>query len=54
MKRLAFAPAARDDLLTIGAYIADDNPARAESFVAELEATARQTAERPPQLPLSR
>ena len=51
MKRLAFAPAARDDLLTIGAYIADDNPARAESFVAEPEATARQTAERPRSFP---
>ena len=51
MKRLAFAPAARDDLLTIGAYIAEDNPARAESFVAELEATAQQTAERPRSFP---
>ena len=51
MKRLAFAPAARDDLLTIGAYIADDNPARAESFVAELEATARKAADRPRSFP---
>ena len=51
MKRLVFAPAARDDILTIGAYIADDNPARAESFVAELEAAARHVAERPRSFP---
>jgi toxin ParE1/3/4 len=44
MKRLVFAPAARDDLLMIGLYIADDNPARAERFVAELEAKARHLA----------
>jgi toxin ParE1/3/4 len=37
VKRLVFTPAARNDLLEIGAYIADDNPVRAESFVAELE-----------------
>ena len=46
MKRLVFAPAANEDLLTIGAYIAEDNPDRAESFVAELEATALRIAER--------
>ena len=40
MKRLEFSPAARDDLLAIGLYIAEDNPARAESFVTELEGTA--------------
>ncbi|MBA3810917.1 MAG: type II toxin-antitoxin system RelE/ParE family toxin [Caulobacteraceae bacterium] len=47
MKRLAFAPAARADLMSIGRYIAEDDPARAESFVAELESKARQAAERP-------
>jgi len=51
MKRLVFAPAARDDLMTIGLFIAADNPARAESFVAELEAKARQLAERPASYP---
>ena len=51
MKRLAFAPADRDDLLTIGTYIAEDNPVRAESFVDELEDTARQAAERPRSFP---
>jgi toxin ParE1/3/4 len=30
--------------MTIGLYIADDSPARAESFVAELEAKARNLA----------
>jgi toxin ParE1/3/4 len=47
MKRLVFTPAARDDLMTIGLYIAEDNPERAESFVAELEAKARHLAEWP-------
>jgi plasmid stabilization system protein ParE len=51
MKRLVFAPAARDDLLTIGLYIAEDNPGRADSFVAELEATARQIVEWPGSFP---
>jgi toxin ParE1/3/4 len=51
MKRLVFTPAARDDLMTIGLYIADDNPARAESFVAELEAKARHLAEWPGSYP---
>jgi toxin ParE1/3/4 len=47
MKRLVLSPAARDDLLTIGLYIAEDNPTRAESFVAELEAKAREIADWP-------
>jgi toxin ParE1/3/4 len=47
VKRLVFAPAARDDLLTIGLYIADSNPTRAESFITELEAAARQIGKRP-------
>jgi toxin ParE1/3/4 len=47
MKRLVFAPAAQDDLIAIGLHIAADNPARAETFVTELEAKARQAAERP-------
>jgi toxin ParE1/3/4 len=51
MRRLVFTPAARTDLLEIGAYIADDNPVRAESFVAELVAKACQIAERPRSFP---
>lgn len=47
MKRLVFSPAARADLLASALYIAEDSPDRAESFVAELEAKAREDAERP-------
>ena len=52
MKPIVFAPAARADLLTIGLYIADDNPERAESFVAELEAHTAKIAERPLSFPV--
>jgi toxin ParE1/3/4 len=51
MKRLVFTPAARDDLTEIALYIAEDNPIRAESFVAELEAKARGLAEWPERHP---
>ena len=51
MKRLGFAPAARADLMAIGRYIAADDPERALSFVAELEAKAIQAAERPASFP---
>ena len=51
MKRLTFSPAARTDLLAIGIYIAEDNPDRALSFVAELEAKAAQAADRPGSFP---
>ena len=51
MKRLVFAPLARDDLMSIGLYIADENPERAETFIAELEAKARQATERPLSFP---
>ena len=40
-------PAARADLIEIGDFIALDNPARALSFVAEIEATMTTIAERP-------
>ncbi|HKW83951.1 MAG TPA: type II toxin-antitoxin system RelE/ParE family toxin [Burkholderiaceae bacterium] len=36
--KVTFSPEARDDLIEIGAYIAQDNPARALGFVDELEA----------------
>ena len=51
MKRHVFAPLARDDLMSIGLYIADENPERAETLIAELEAKARQAAERPLSFP---
>jgi toxin ParE1/3/4 len=35
--KVAFSPAARDDLIEIGIYIAQDNPKRALSFIDELE-----------------
>ncbi|GBQ25592.1 plasmid stabilization system [Gluconacetobacter sacchari DSM 12717] len=51
MKRLGFAPAARADLLEIALYIAEDNPERAMSFVAELEAKAATAAQHPGSFP---
>jgi toxin ParE1/3/4 len=51
VKPLAFAPEARSDLIEIARYIAEDNPERAITFVDELEAKARQTAERPRSFP---
>jgi toxin ParE1/3/4 len=47
MKRLCFAPAALADLRDITLYIAEDNPDRAFSFVAELEERARAAATNP-------
>ena len=35
--KVVFSPAARDDLLEIADYIAQDNPRRAMSFIDELE-----------------
>jgi plasmid stabilization system protein ParE len=51
MKRLVFTPAAWDDLTTIGLFIAEDNPERADGFVAELEAKAALIRERPLSFP---
>lgn len=51
MRRLVFLPAARADLVAIALYIAEDNPDRATSFIAELEAKAHQAAERPASFP---
>lgn len=47
MKALGYAPNAIVDLEEIIDHIALDDPARALTFVAELEAKAAQTAERP-------
>ncbi len=51
MPRLVILPAARADLIEIGDFIAQDNPGRALSFLAELEAKMLQTAERPESFP---
>jgi toxin ParE1/3/4 len=51
MKPVEVAPAARDDLRGIALYIAEDNPERAESFVAELEAGFAALGERPLSFP---
>ncbi len=46
-RRLLLSPRAAIDLEEIADYIARDNPARAASFVAELEATCRAVAATP-------
>ena len=51
MARLVILPAARADLVEIGDFIAQDDPRRAASFVAEIEAKARAAAERPLSFP---
>lgn len=51
MARLVILPAARADLIEIGDFIALDNPGRAASFVAEIEAKMRAAAERPLSFP---
>ncbi len=51
MARLVILPAARADLIEIGDFIAADSPQRALSFVAEIEAGMRETAERPGSFP---
>lgn len=51
MPRLIILPAARADLIEIGDFIAQDNPARAISFLAEIEAKMHHAAERPESYP---
>ena len=46
-RRLLFSPRAAADLDEISAYIARDNPARAATFIAELEVRCRAVARRP-------
>lgn len=52
MPRLVILPAARADLIGIGDFIAQDNPGRALSFLAELEDRMVRAAERPESFPL--
>ena len=47
MAKLVILPAARADLIDIGDFIALDNPPRATSFVAEIEAKIVEICERP-------
>lgn len=47
LRRLVISPAARFDLIAIGDYIALDNPPRAASFVAEIEAAIARIASNP-------
>ena len=51
MPRLVILPAARADLVEIGDFIALDDPERAVSFMAEIEARMTQAAERPGSFP---
>lgn len=45
--KVVFSPAAEADLMDIALYIAEDNPTRALSFVAELEATSARLGDAP-------
>lgn len=47
MAKLIILPAARADLIDIGDFIALDNPPRAASFVAEIEAKIVEIGARP-------
>jgi len=49
--RLVVLPGARRDLIEIGDYIALDNPRRAASFVAEVEAEIARIAAQPSRFP---
>lgn len=50
--RLIISPEAADDLRTIGAHIAEDNPLRARSFVAELQTACHQLLQMPRAFPV--
>jgi toxin ParE1/3/4 len=50
-RRLVLSPRAAADLEELAAYIARDAPARAATFVAELEAKCRVIARAPDQYP---
>ena len=47
MAKLVILPAARADLIDIGDFIALDNPPRAFSFIAEIEAKIMEIGKRP-------
>jgi toxin ParE1/3/4 len=51
LKRLIVSPEAEADLRDIAGFIADDNPTRARTFVAELRVKMQTIAERPLSFP---
>lgn len=51
MARLTILPSARQDLIEIGDFIALDNPQRALSFIAEIEARMIEAGQRPASFP---
>lgn len=51
MPRLVILPTAQVDLIEIGDFVAQDNPGRALSFLAEIEAKMHQAAERAESFP---
>lgn len=51
MARVVILPSARQDLIAIGDFIALDNPERAMSFVAEIEAKMNAIAGQPGRYP---
>ena len=52
MSRLIILPAARDDLVEIGDFIAQDNPARAMTFMDEIESKLTAVARDPMRFPV--
>lgn len=52
MRHLVILPAARADLVDVADFIALDNPERAMSFLAEIEAKMGQVAARPESFPV--
>ncbi|EQB00440.1 hypothetical protein L288_18355 [Sphingobium quisquiliarum P25] len=50
--KVSLTPGSRHDLRAIGRHIAKDNPARAMTFVTELEDAARRLGEMPRAFPL--
>ncbi len=52
MRHLVILPAARTDLVDVADFIALDNPERAMSFLAEIEAKMRQVSARPESFPV--
>lgn len=50
---VVFSRAARDDLVEIGLWIEEHNPARADSFIAELESACAGLGSRPSRFPVA-
>jgi addiction module RelE/StbE family toxin len=50
--KVTLLPAAQDDLVDIGAYIAEDNPRRADTFVDDLRSRCEKLGDMPKAYPL--